>query len=225
MTSKLSNFAVAGPYRAGTLWLANALNSAPGWTVGHENNWVADAHRCSEERFNHIQGRLNHDHYGEVNSGLSWVFDRLDVAKKGVILKDPRRCFISYVNNRMISRKVLAAYRYTEMYRMFGIKQYHLLDYEAARLGKALRVLDKCLENGSARPIRFDKMVSDPDYLSAVCNHLGVEGVDCKAAINGGPLQKQSGVIKIFKTVKDLPMPLQEAMGKMEWFVNKYELN
>lgn len=225
MASKINNFAVAGLYRAGTLWLANALNSSPDWTVGHENNWVADAHRSSKERFNHIQGRLNHDHYGEVNSGLSWVFDKLDVAKKGVILKDPCKCFISYANNRMISGKFLAAYRYTEVYRMFGIKQYHMLDYEAARLGKALRVLDKCIDDGSARPIRFDKMVSDPHYLAAICDYLGVSGVDCEAVVSNGPLQKQSSVIKIFKEVGDLPRPLQEAMAGMEWFADKYELN
>lgn len=224
MESKINNFAVTGAYRAGTLWLANALNSAPGWTVGHENNWIADAHRRSQKRFEHIQDRLNHDHYGEVNSGLSWIFDRLDVAKKGIILKDPRKCFISYTNNRVKSRTVMEAYRYTEVYRMFGIKQYHLLDYEAAQLNVALKMYDKCIEDGSARPIRFDKMVSDPPYLTAVCDYLGVDGVDCEAAINGGPRHKQSGVIKVFKTVEDLPRPLQEAMAKMEWFVNKYQL-
>ncbi len=223
LASRINNFAVAGPYRAGTLFLANTLNSSPDWTVGHENNWVADAHRHSKERFEHIQGRLNHDHYGEVNSGLSWVFDRLNVAKKGVILKDPRKCFISYINLRVMAKKVMAAYEYAEMYRMFGIKQYHLLDFEAARLGKALRVLDKCVEDG-ARPIRFDKMISDPDYLSAVCDYLGVGGVDCGAVVNGGARHKQSFAVKVFKTVEDLPRPLQEAMAGMEWFVNKYEL-
>jgi len=225
LASSLNNFAVTGPYRAGTLFLANALNGAPDWTVGHENNWYADAYRHSKERFDHIQGRLNHDHYGEVNSGLSWIFDRLDVARKGVILKDPRSCFISYINTKVLAKKVMAAYRYTEVYRMFGIKQYHLLDYEAAQLNIALKIYDKCIEDGSARPIRFDKMVSDPDYLAAVCDYLGVKGVDCEAAINGGPRHKQSGVIKVFKKVEDLPRPLQEAMGKMEWFVDKYELN
>ena len=224
MASNINNFAVAGPYRAGTLFLANALNSSPDWTVGHENNWVADAHRHSKERFDHIQERLNHDHYGEVNSGLSWIFDRLDVARKGIILKDPRKCFISYVNLKIISRKVMAAYKYTEIYRMFGIKQYHLLDYEAAQLGVALKMYDKCIEDGSARAIRFDKMVSDPDYLAAVCDYLGVNGVDCKAAVNGGARHKQSFAVKVFKEVEDLPSPLQEAMAKMEWFVNKYEL-
>ena len=218
-----SLFAVAGPYRAGTLFLANVLNSSPDWTVGHENNWVADAHRQSKERFNHIQERLKHDHYGEVNSGLSWVFDKLDVAKKGVILKDPRKCFISYINLRVMARKVMAAYEYTEMYRMFGIKQYHLLDFEAARLNIALKILDKCIESG-ARPIRFDKMVSDPQYLASVCDYLGVGGVDHQALISAGARHKQASAIKVFKTVEDLPRPLQEAMGKMEWFVNKYEL-
>ena len=221
---QLDNFVVAGPYRAGTLWLAAALNSALGWTVGHEGNWYADAYRHSEERFNKIQARFNRNQYGEVNSGLSWVIDRLDVAKKGVILKDPRKCFISYINNRMITRKKMRAYEYAEIYRMFGIKQYHLLDYEAAQLGVALKMYDKCIEDGSARPIRFDKMVSDPPYLAAVCDYLGVEGVDCEAVINGGPRHKQSGVIKVFKKVEDLPRPLQEAMAGMEWFVDKYEL-
>ncbi len=218
------NFAVAGPYRAGTLWLANALNSSPDWTVGHENNFVADAHRHSKERFDHIQERLNHDHYGEVNSGLSWVFDRLNVAKKGVILKDPRKCFISYVNLRILARKTMDAYRYTEVCRMFGIKQYHLLDFEAAMLNIALRVLDKCIEDGSAMPILFSRMVSDPDYLSTVCAHLGVGGVDCESIVAAGPRHKQASVIKVFKTVEDLPRPLQEAMSKTEWFVDKYGL-
>lgn len=224
LASQLNNFAVAGPYRAGTLFLANALNSSPDWAVGHENNWVADAHRRSKERFDHIQERLNHDHYGEVNSGLSWIFDRLDVAKKGIILKDPRKCFLSFVNVKIISRKMMAAYRYAEIYRMFGINQYHLLDYEVAQLNVALEILDKCIEDGSARPIRFDKMVSSPQYLSDICDYLGVGGVDCKAAINGGPRHKQSFAVRVFKEVEDLPRPLQEAMAGMEWFVDKYEL-
>ena len=75
-------FAVTACGHSGTMFLAQQLGRARGWTVLHEPD-ESVSFRAANQRF---EGKLR---YGEVNSYLLSGFSRLNVPHKAVILRNP----------------------------------------------------------------------------------------------------------------------------------------
>lgn len=153
------------------------------------------AHEPHDRSFRAACERFRRDFYGEVNGYLRPYFDRLPVAVKAVVVRHPQDIVLSVANWRG------------------GI------DADGVRrLGDALALVARH-HDGGAVPIRFERMVSEPDYLEGVARTLGVEDaetgrVDLGRKINASRGKRRWG---------DLAAKVRaEARRRLEWFASRY---
>lgn len=74
-------FAITACGHSGTKWLATQLAKVEGWTVEHEPD--------TSIALEWVQPRFERSFYGEVNSYLLSCFNRLRVAQRRLLLRDP----------------------------------------------------------------------------------------------------------------------------------------
>jgi len=147
------SFAVTGLGRCGTMALARFLNTAPGWTVKHQND--SENHRLGYRLVKHWR-RFSRPNYGEVSCALLPVLGGLPCKHKAVILRDLKQTALSAAN---YSIKV-----------GMGAKV-PLID----ELPYTLEMLDAWLQAG-ATPIYYDRLFSSKESVEHVARELGIEG-------------------------------------------------
>ncbi len=204
------NFLITGMGRSGTKFLATIMNKSPVWTVEHEppgsEPWVAleEAHPFEVPPLEDLQARFNRDKYGEVNSYLRYVIHDLDVASKGVLLRNPRDIALSAYNRK---------------YDEFASGK-DPPEAQIQRVNAALKAVDRCVEAGMF-VIRFERMVGDRDYLQQVLEEFGVDDYrvtekDVNRRINPNPKVR----FHRFAEIKDDYRSL--VVSELEWFRQKY---
>ena len=195
------NFCISSMGRSGTKFLSKVLNQSRTWTVLHEPH---DKHTCGliyKDRLHLIQHRINNEKYGEVNSFLRMILKDLNVTKKGVITRDPRHIHISSYNKR---KGILDDLYYRQMTETFIM-------------------LDELLSSGIIR-IRFEIMIKNPIYLTAIANYFNIEDIrytigTCRKRVNARP----NKLVKIFD---ELPKEHQDkGMDSFENYLKKYFIN
>jgi hypothetical protein len=182
-------FLITGFGRSGTYFLQQIMNKSEKWMVEHEPRGGQD-----EKKFNcvkvpqYLQDIFNQDYYGEVNSRLRFYIDRLNVAKKGIIIRQPRDIFKSTVNRgknpRKMARDIYLAYT---LFSTLG---------------------------GDVVFIDFSKMTTDVIYLNRILKYFGVGKLvtskDIRMRIN---INKNN----FYKSYEDLPQKYKDIFEKYDW--------
>lgn len=187
-----NSFVITGLGRSGTLFLATHMNVSSLWTVLHEPAPSFDmisAH-C-------VQDRFDRDNYGEVNSYLRMSVLDLRVARRGVILRDPRACLLS------------------------AQKRGKLLDQEYLDyIDQSLHRMDAAIRQG-AMPIRFEKMVSSHRYLADLFSYFGIHDVDVKKVEIDRKINGSSDAAKVRNgsLSKGVVTWIHE---KAQWYLDRY---
>lgn len=148
----MRNFLITGHGRSGTKFLATIMNLSKKWTVLHEPK----PHGL-KVTLNEVQPLFNQEYYGEVNSFRRLLFSDIQVAKKGVLARDPYEIWVSIMNRS--PSEVWPA--------------------RLNRLEVSLQIISKAISNG-ARVIQFSKVTTNLDYLQEVLIDFGITDVDLK---------------------------------------------
>ena len=149
----MKNFIITAMGRSGTRFLAENMNKSSIWTVKHEaGNWQ-DMRQPVQE----IQKRFSEDFYGEVNGYLRFMIDKLNVEKKGIILRNPADLWFSITTWHSKN------------------KQKWMNDFN--QLVRVIPHLLRLAESGRYYVIEFERMISDRDYLKEVFKHFGIDDI------------------------------------------------
>jgi hypothetical protein len=135
------------------MFLANALNKSPTWTVEHEPRPARLVSLANGE----IRKRFDPPRYGEVNSYLRKVALFMGVPVQ-VLLRDPQEVVTSAWNTAKNHEVFLAP----------GGRFEQTVD--------AFRDTSRLIEKG-CRVISFSEMTTDPEYLTGVAKSLGISDV------------------------------------------------
>jgi hypothetical protein len=157
------NFLISGYGRSGTKWLSSLMNRSNIWEVQHEPGGPSDERRMVEkDRLvpKSIQERFNSDNYGEVNSRLRWIVDKIDVEKRGVIIRDPIDIWASTFKRKK------GFYNYND-------KQ---LENEAGRILQSFQLFQR-ISPHLDRIISFRQMTSNVNYTQELLEFFGVMDV------------------------------------------------
>lgn len=175
--SDYRSFLISGHGRSGTKFLASVMNRSNRWIVLHEPPPVAGP-------IEQIQQNFRRNFYGEVNSCRRCAtFWNLDVAKKGVIVRDPREVLLSSINAHPASRWARDVWE----------------------LAVTLEWLEQVIRSCKFPVISFRRMTTDVDYLSAVLNTFGITDV----ALDASDLRRINSTIHHrFNSFEELPKDL-----------------
>ena len=155
----MKNFIITAMGRSGTTFLSHNMNKSKKWTVLHEAGKWHDLKRSAEE----IQKRFNREYYGEVNSYLRFVVDKIDCEKKGVILRNPIDLWLSITSWHNQEKW---ANRRGKMWRA-----------DLRFIRQAIPLLLKLAETGEYYVISFNRMITELEYLKNIFEYFGVRDV------------------------------------------------
>jgi len=111
-----------------------------------------------------IQKRFNQDYYGEINSYLRFVIDKIECEKKGIILRNPIDLWLSITSWH--SQKRWASI----------LKKKWNQDFRDVQ--KAIPHLLNLAESGNYYVISFKRMTTDLGYLQGIFEYFGVNDVE-----------------------------------------------
>lgn len=189
-----NSFLVTGLGRCGTKFLAQILNTSPTWTVRHESGGSKDAVRSPDERLT----RFDAQNYGEVSSYLRFIAPRIEnIGIGAVILRNMYDLVLSQENRGRREQSGMMENNRISCY-----------------------ILDYLVENRGWRIIRFERMVSEPEYLSRMCEHLGVTDAQWTAKMQKQRVNRNKEY-KYDKLSVKSEKRLNEWLG---WFREKYEV-
>lgn len=174
MRQDMKNFLIVGPGRSGTKFLAENMNKSEKWTVLHEAGRWHDMNRTPKE----LNKRFSRNYYGEVNGYLRFIADRVEVEKKGVILRDPEELWFSVTT------------WHSQLQRPTKLKEKWMQDFSWTK--RNIPHILNLAESGRYYVIDFKQMVSDRDYLKEIFLHFGIDDVKItktmlKTKINNTP--------------------------------------
>lgn len=184
----MNNFLITGSGRTGTAFLSRMLNRSKIWTVRHE---VTQRYESMMENTQQIPGeisrRFERDDYGEVNSRLRWVAEKMDVSALGVILRDPEEIWISTANRRRRDRWGDAC----------------------QRLLKSLRKVNWLADRDHFCVIDFHRMTTEVGYLRWVAEMFQVDDIvfteeDLSKKINATKNPQYTDMGQFSKSIKNL---------------------
>jgi hypothetical protein len=189
----MNNFLISGMGRSGTAFLSVMMNKSKKWTVAHEPQPSKNARAA----LGAVQRRFdNNRHYGEVNSYLRYVFDDLKTDKKGMIIRDPAKIFLSIANRK---RNILEG-----------------LDELLVSLQESFTIINNAARSGTY-VISFEKMVSDVDYTNKIIVDFGIDDVKLRP-VHLRKRINQNKSIK-YKRFRDLPIPaIRKFRRVLRWF-------
>lgn len=150
----MNNFLITAMGRSGTKYLQAMMNYSITWRVKHE----PDSHMLPPDHMlGEIQARFDKEtayygHYGEVNSTLRYMAMKLQVDKKGILIRDPVEVWISIANRRP-----------------WQVWLYVLGEYE-----RSIEELE-ALKKAGAFVIDFNRMIMDKIYLIKILSVFGIE--------------------------------------------------
>lgn len=138
--------------------------------------------------------RFSKDWYGEVNGYLRFYFDEIRVPMKGVIVRNPVDILMSSINWRNQIRG-----------RLYNVE-------------RGLRLVSEIHESGCYF-IRFEKMVSDIEYLKKIAEDFEVKDVD----FFNIDLDKKVNASKKRWHWTEMSVDFrQKAKNKLGWFADNY---
>jgi len=160
-------FVITGCGRSGTMFLAQALGRSRKFIVRHEHaddvrGWFARA--GSYDAAGHLGLTLQrfkaHANYGEVNSCLRFIVDKLPLDKRGLIIRNPQDIALSSMNKFPI--------RWMGMYGF---------DERCRALEADLRQVQHLIKRGCPA-FRFEELTRDAGRMAEVVDWLGIDDVD-----------------------------------------------
>ena len=99
------NFIITGYGRSGTKYITKILSKSQKWNVFHEPRANDDEKFKGQKQTNKIQTLFNNSiKYGEVNSYLRFHYKKLNVGKKGIIIRNPLDIYLSVCNRKSDNR-------------------------------------------------------------------------------------------------------------------------
>jgi hypothetical protein len=138
------------------------MNTSAKWNVRHEPRGDRDSNIFNplsgystdyKVGYSHlVKNDFKKDNYGEVNSCLRYFIDKLNVSKKGIIIRSPKDIFISTMNKGKEAYDV----SFDLFWSYLNFLKYNRRDILY---------------------ISFEKMVSNVSYLNLVCEYFGVNDV------------------------------------------------
>jgi len=156
----MKNFLITAMGRSGTTFLSSNMNRSKKWVVFHE---PGDWHELKYP-VERMQKRFDRNYYGEVNSYMRFVIDKIKCEKKGIILRNPIDLWLSITSwhNQKRWVHVLKA-KWGQDFKMFM---------------KAIPHLLKLAETGEYYVISFERMITELGYLKAIFEHFEIDDVD-----------------------------------------------
>lgn len=201
MASNQNTFLITALGRCGTMFLATLMDQSKQWCVRHEP--VLHDERTMTPA---IAGRFRLPYYGEVNSRVRWIASRIPVDKLGVIIRDPREHAVSVFNKNLHLRNIN-----------------HPNANKAFRPGvykQALEIIDGLVQFG-AITIRFEQMVSEPDYLDRLLWQFGITDIDQEFALKRA--KRNTCRVKAATRWDELPDGVRKKFNTQSaWFREKY---
>jgi hypothetical protein len=203
----MNNFAITAMGRSGTRFLAHTMNQSKRWMVAHEPSMFGDNPRgwCGHALVANpaiVNDRLNQrDYYGEVNSFLRHVLLDLDVAQRGVLLRDPHDILVSALN---WSKKPGVSKGRVDM------------------IGLGFMAMDRAIEDDEdVRVIRFEEITTSVTTLQAVLTDFGIRDVKVTQATLAAKVN--APVRYRVKTYQDVAAPIRGYYeAQTAWFREKY---
>ena len=193
-----NNFLITGFGRSGTKFLSKILDCSMTWEVKHEPRGAQDeqAYRGGESiPKKMINAFKNNKNYGEVNSFMRFWIKDIEVAKKGIIIRNPRDITLSIANRKSIDRTLILMEELNYFYIFF-----HKL------LNDDKRVLK----------ISFDKMTTDFEYLKSLAKRLGINDINWDlTSLNKVNQNKENK----YKRFDELPSKIIDKYASMKWIV------
>ena len=191
-----NNFLITGFGRSGTKFLSKILDCSMTWEVKHEPRGSQDeqAYRGGESiPKKMINAFKNNKNYGEVNSFMRFWIKDIEVAKKGIIIRNPRDITLSIANRKSIDRTLILMEELNYFYIFF-----HKL------LNDDKRVLK----------ISFDKMTTDFEYLKSLAKRLGINDINWDlTSLNKVNQNKENK----YKRFDELPSKIIDKYASMKW--------
>jgi hypothetical protein len=185
------------------MFLATLMDQSKRWRVGHEPVRAEETKLTKSicDRFS------QRDYYGEVNSRLRYIVMQVPVAKHGVIIRDPHEHGVSMYNRNQFFIKI----RHRNAKRPLAHNHY----------SESLALIDNAVQAG-AITIRFEKMVSDREYLAHLLRTFGIDDIpDLEAAVRKA--KRNTVKEKVVKDWDGLPPKMQQHLGNQsDWFREKY---
>ena len=118
---------------------------------------------------------------------------KIKVAKKGIILRDPKDIFLSVCNR--------------------GFKDHEIL-YEIEDLNFYWNIFHSWLkQDREIYEIRFEKMVTDLSYLQEICKNFGINDIDFKRVNLNKKINPNNPSLIKYESFEDLP-----TLWKNKWF-------
>jgi len=202
------SFLITGLGRSGSKFLANVMSKSRQWNISHEPPSSSD-----DMYYGVLQRRLSRHKYGEISTYARLCVNKVNCARIGVLLRDPRDCLLSAANR---------GHPPTREY----------LDF----ISRGLHELNTSLEKGAVQ-IRFSEMTTSYQYLGDVLKMFGITDVDSRCIditvrvneLDAGNSAK-FGVATVdrsilpFKTYDDLPADYKTDIDAMigdfreKWF-------
>lgn len=186
---EIKNFIITGYGRSGTNFLADIMNNSKQWIVNHEPRGNKD--EIEKNNKNYPNEVLNHifskPYYGEVNSYLRFHFMRIKTDKKGILLRSPKKIFLSVMNRK----------NYDQHYKQFANDISAWYDIFSTILTTDRQIT----------PIIFEKITTDVNYLEKTLYKFNVKDV----TITNNLLDKVVNANKSIKypTFNHLPSNIQ----------------
>ena len=201
MPSNTGSFLITGCGRSGTKFLAHMLNRSSTWTVLHE----PDGGKYVEMMENGgiipeaVKERFRRPFYGEVNSRLRWIASSLQVAKLGVILRNPKDIWLSIANRR----------------------NPHKWHESCQRLRKSHKIVLELASREEVYTISFNSMTTNPLYLRQIANFFGILDVvykqeDGRKKINPSREYRYNSLDRFSNAIRDTVSEMTEEFNNYD---------
>jgi len=192
------NFLISGYGRSGTKFLSTVMNLSPSWQVKHEPRKNRDQKNTNIEHTLKIQNFFDEQNlYGEVNSYMRFHFEKMNVEKKGLLIRNPLDIFLSVANRKPQNKFIDFINDIDNWYKTFT----------------------EWKKDENIKIIYFHKMIDDIDYLKEICEYFDITDIDY-STIN---LNKKVNVNKKirFFVFQDLPDIIKTIAEKKLFGYNK----
>lgn len=211
-----NSFLITSTGRTGTKFLAWAMNHSPTWTVRHEPEGGPNRKGFRKE----LQKRLRRENYGEVNCRTRYHFDKVDVSRRGVILRRFSDVRVSHFNKDRADHKRLKRNRSRLRQGQPGrVRVPEQILPTPAYYAYEAEIIDKYVQSGVI-VARYELMTTSIAYLRQVMELFGVTDVEVTHEMMTTRINSRAAVAV---TLADLPRDMRVAYHVgAGWFDEKY---
>lgn len=175
------------------------MNLSREWTVLHEPRASLEevSFKRGEELPKQTQKAFSQTNYGEVNSYCRFYFEQIEVAKKGIVLRDPKEVITSIANRKDIHQtgKLVEEVNYFWNY-------FHKL----------------LQEDSSIRRIDFGKMTTDVGYVQELLSYFNITDISEEQLKEKLGTKVNTNASYTYNIYEELPQSIQKAYTQLEWY-------